>query len=266
MGKRNLSSSELNVLMLDENSEKKTKTLMDHERDGGHTLSKHVRNNLDIFHDKRREKTYISYFKSAECAEEYISRAMSANKDAIASWSSKAASRARRAFEYNFDTAVGFGVDPQNQTTTELYSVLVVLEKKENGEEVILTSYPVRRKIGSSSCPSGEQSWRTKQLSTEEKLKEELKRPNSQECIFSSYPVQRQTKFGSRSSPSGEQSWRSKQLSTEEKLKEEQKRPNSQECIFSSYPVRRQTKFGSRSSPSEPQSWRSKSGPRISDI
>ena len=66
---------------------------MDHERDGGHTLPKHVRNKLEILHDKCRENTYISYFESAECAEEYTSRAMSANKDAIASWSSKAASR-----------------------------------------------------------------------------------------------------------------------------------------------------------------------------
>ena len=96
--------------MRDENSEKNG-----NENENGprkrrwHTLSKHVRNKLEILHDKRRENIYISYFESAECAEEYTSRAMSANKDVIASWSSKAAFRARRALEYIFDTAVGFG-------------------------------------------------------------------------------------------------------------------------------------------------------------
>ena len=168
---------------------------MNHERDGGHTLSKHVRNRLGLLNDKRRETEYISSFFSAESTEECTSRAMNANKDAIASWSSEAASRARRALECTFDTAVGFGAGPQDQIIIELYSVLVVLEKKENGEEFIVTSYPVRRKIGSSSSPSGEQSWRSKRLSTEEELKEELKE--------NTYPVRRQVKFGSRSSPSG---------------------------------------------------------------
>ena len=69
--------------------------------------------------------------------------------------------------------------------------MFVLPEKRENGEELIVTSYPVRRKIGSSSSPSGEQSWRFKRLSTEEEVKEELKE--------NTYPVRRQAKFGSSS-------------------------------------------------------------------
>ena len=52
------------------------------------------------------------------------------NNNAIVAWTSKSAFWKQQAFEYNSASAVGFGVGPYDKTTTQLYSLVIVLEKK----------------------------------------------------------------------------------------------------------------------------------------
>ena len=120
--------------------------LTDHETNGGHTISKHIRSRDGLLTDSRRETRYISAFDSKESAEKWISMAMSKNNDAIAAWSLKADSFDKQAFQYHTDSVVGYGAGPKDNTTTQLYSLVVVLRKMPDGQKHILTSYPVRRR------------------------------------------------------------------------------------------------------------------------
>ena len=120
--------------------------LRDHERKGGHTISKHVRSRVGLLKDSRRESHYISAFGSEQSAEKWITKAMSENNDAIAAWSLKADSFDKQAFRYHCDTAVGYGAGPEDNITTQLYSLVVVLRKMPDGQEHLSTSYPVRKR------------------------------------------------------------------------------------------------------------------------
>ena len=94
---------------------------------------------------------FLSAYSNKWNAEYWTKAAIDFNIKSIAAWYEKVQDWDRKTFYFRSDYPVGYGAKRGDRTTTELYSVSVVLEKMPAGHKLdilILSSYPdvIRRK------------------------------------------------------------------------------------------------------------------------
>lgn len=112
-----------------------------HERQGGHTISRHVETGSDYLEWRLNDVESASSFISYDIAEEAIRAAVLGNRTEIESWFRSGLGK-QRDFAYPSQRRIGYSVSRARREPVAITDVVVVLRRIQGCRILIYTAYP----------------------------------------------------------------------------------------------------------------------------
>ena len=121
------------------------RSLREHDRLGGHTVSRHVGKSRSWLKRRLRRSRRIraaSSFRNYRVAQKVVHKTLRKNKRRIRRWLKNARPRARLALRYRGGKVIGYGIRRGSRRFRDLKKARVILRALNRRDFIVLTAYP----------------------------------------------------------------------------------------------------------------------------